>query len=632
MTGTHSVFSAGPSAGAKERHVLRVDRAVQRTRVVKEQSAAWTPLQPSIPQRLISPNNPPWAISVDGAKLKGLAQYLGDRFYETIARGYPLQITDKKVVEAIREVYPVPGLELYEGILVQNNFEQLLSDLNQGLFLRAGSVLQIFPSIQVAFYFEMQKPWESIPYLGGRAQTWQTRMSASRKWGESDAWTSGWAIKNLHAYDPEAARQMAESKYRAFLSEGQTMGIPPDALEKVRRLHDEDPRIFQELFGVEPVKREETHHARDSVWSAYFFEEAEGWSARDPLEAEAVVKPWSFLDRMYWDPAKAKGQWAIAQDLVELSGQTQTAADTLRVLKEKKGDDWAYAYFWFYLFEKMYEMGYQSGTLMGRDQASAGIVWSFLASEGLSNPQSVEAHLKSVSGGGASVGPGARAFELIRRFHDENFLTEDDRIEILEKAEKGQPVSLGGRQPAAGAEETLENRLKGYLKQVEESAAMMQSDEVRFLGAAMSSRLLGQESFGALMVRLDEDQLLDPDHVIVADEEFLPRADLPLIPGGTGIQAVAATARGIRARQGDLLLFKAGPGVTKDRVQQAVDEYLPGRVVRSVIVSGEQYLALSRTAYNELAKRIDLPPVIELLVSVKVQDEQGRWYAFAFMA
>lgn len=431
------------TTGLEERYVLRFDPASGRLESILEEGPRWTPLAPASPTGLISPNDEDWALSLEEAKLRALAVFLFEQGRE-FSRGYSLQTGDTAVVDKVETVHPIPGLEPYRGVLGPDLFQALLAWLNVHLFLPAGAVIEFAGAGLLASYAVLEKPWEQVPVLGGRASIWKTRKSTVRREGsDKTAYVAGLSVKNLAVHDPEEARDSTESKYQHLLERAGRMGIPDGAVRRVQALYEADPERFLNLLGSDYALREELKHAEDFVWAAHFFAEAMRATKLDLVFiAESVVKPGSPLEQSVWMPAKSSpsgsaGLLSAARDLTELSGQTRAVAEFLEELNRERGPEWAKAFFWLYVYEKKQELTRQAAdTTPGHSFEAAQRVLSFLEGKGLS----------------AGI-TGERAAELMREFHDKNFLTEKERIALLEKAEGGGRVSLGLRQPDAGLEE-----------------------------------------------------------------------------------------------------------------------------------------------------------------------------------
>lgn len=558
------IRSAAPVfAGQEERQVLRFYPDQGGAKMVAEQGAAWTPLSPATPQRLILPNDPGWALTIDEAELRQLAEFLLQQFQDNIAHDYPLQMTDQKIIEAIRNVYPVPGLEPYYGMLTRNNFMGLIDMLEEDLFLPAGSSLQLAALGRIAAYSTLDLPWQEVPYLGGRASTWIVSMKLQIDQRAPGSFIYGSSLKNLSFYDPEVARQSMEFQYQEFLSRGKARGIPPAALELVQQLHDSDPAEYQQLFGVESAKREEISHARDFVWAAYFYQLILDFKGVvHPFVAEAAIRPNSFLDRTVWNPAKRGAADIViaSRDIVELSGQTQGLAETLKALRDSKGEDWAYAYFWLYLFQKTEERLHQAGTVSaGHAQSAAELVFDFLKEEGFTDLQQLEAHLRAVPNT-----HGSSAVEVAERLHDGNFLTEPDRIAILERSDRGEQVSLGVRQTAAGQEENTVQSITADEIRTRFSDIPVQDGETGYLVPAAALTQVNLYAPGSVSIMLGG--------MIKSQSNLLPNVqiklkNIPAAPAGLQAPGVVVWDRALNRPYEQTLL----PEMELDMVDPAPD-------------------------------------------------------------
>ncbi len=516
-------------AGQEERQVLRFYPDQGGAKIIAEQGTSWTPLSPVSPQRLILPNDPGWRLAVEEPRLRQLAEFLFQQFQTNIAQGYPLQTGDRNIVEAIRAVYPIPGLEPYEGMLTQSNFMNLIDLLDRGLFLRAGASIQLFAGGKIAAYITLDLPWQEISYLGGRASTWLVSTKLQIDQRDPYSFIYGSSFMNLSLYDPAVGQQAMEFQYQEFLSKGKSRGVPPAALQLMQQLHDRDPVIYQRLFGVDSSKQEEINHARDFVWAAYFYpivvDAKEG--ATQPFVAEAVIRPDSFLDRTVWNRSKRRASDLVfsARNIVELSGQTQGLVDTLQALRDNQGEDWAYGYFWLYLFQKTEERLHRPGTVAaGHDRTAAESVFDFLKGEGFADLQQIEDHLRMVPNA-----HGSRALGIAQRLHDENFLTEAERVAILEKSERGELVSLGVRQTAAGQEENAVQAITADEIRARFADISVQDGETGYLvpAAALTQvSLYAHQSLVRMLSRVIESQGSRLPNVRVALKE------IPARPGG----------------------------------------------------------------------------------------------------
>ncbi len=453
-------FKQVTSAGLEERRALRFDPAVNDMILIKETSTSWVPLIPSAPQQMIAPNNPPWAIQVPESELRSLAEFLFEKYKETLAKGYSLQTADSNIVDRIAQVYPgIPGLDSYRGLLDLKKFTALVEMLHYQLYQRAGAEFIFAPVVNLITYATIERPWKQVPYLDGRAFTWETRLQTQLKQKEPSGFVRGWAFRNISAYDPGQARSQVEFDYREFLAQAKSYGIPLEAIALVRSLYEGQTELFLNYFGEQVSRDEELNHARDYLWAAYFFSDVFSRPELDAFQkhfvTEAVIRPNSPLDQTVWNPEKVRNEPRSMNDLVEISGQTQGAVDLMSRLVQEQRDDFAEAFFWFYLFEKFRETGLQPGKATpGRDRTAAEWVLNYVRKTAGQDMNQVHVYLRSTADGQSALTPGKNALALIQGFHDENFLTETDRIAMLEKAVKRQPVSLGARQPAtSGLEE-----------------------------------------------------------------------------------------------------------------------------------------------------------------------------------
>ncbi|MBI3318928.1 MAG: hypothetical protein HYZ90_07330 [Candidatus Omnitrophica bacterium] len=163
------------------------------------------------------------------------------------------------------------------------------------------------------------------------------------------------------------------------------------------------------------------------------------------------------MDRTLWYPAKVARNpdtlKAHAETLIELAGQLWAVSWVMEQLLNEGRDDWAYAFALHWLVLKEYELHMAhlltpvQGAGYGGEVAQE--VFSSFDRWGFSRRTDLIRHLKQMDSGETVQKPGRKLFQYLQEFYRENFLSDEERLQLL----LGQVAGPATEPSAAGLEE-----------------------------------------------------------------------------------------------------------------------------------------------------------------------------------
>ncbi|PIQ82311.1 MAG: hypothetical protein COV76_04360 [Candidatus Omnitrophica bacterium CG11_big_fil_rev_8_21_14_0_20_64_10] len=430
------------------RLVLRLD----------EQGAAWTRTESgpfTLPGGATRPELPaPPAIIARVGESEGPSTENWDQFLELLAAtGQDLRsgrsYSADPILEYLRAELGITFRGDYGEITDYSQHDSFVEALTQQVFYRHG---ETYPMSNTrtggraglfgagATRFRIDGDWEQVPYLGGEAVYWLARGT------RIEGIARGITKHNLALYDPAEARESAQTLRAAAFNR---TAATPIQLEARRLIPDLDEEEFLDHFGEAQTREEERQHAKDFAWACRFF----GRDLREhpyaaALEAEAVIRPGSFMDREFWTPAKRDQDVGAmvrrAAALVELFGQVGRVLAVMRELPEEDWDRWAYAVAVAYLlhnegefYETLGQAGpvRSSGSAAGRSaillESSSYLLFSLVKRSGFRTSDQLLDQFKQPDADGVSR-PGRRAQAWFRQLYDDNAFNDATRQALLE--------------------------------------------------------------------------------------------------------------------------------------------------------------------------------------------------------